>query len=162
MPQTIRASIDIDASIDVVWEVLNDPATYVEGIDWVHEAWREDDGPMRRGSVYVERAKPGPREGVYRWEVTAFDPPRRSVHSHRSGELRADLELLLEPLGDARTRYTQVMRFEALPAFRPLGAVLERTLMRRQMRRDFETMILPNYQRIAERAARRRAAPEPG
>ena len=57
--QTIQASIVVNAPVDLVWEVVNDPATYVEGIDWVYEAWREEDGPMHLGSVYVERAKRG-------------------------------------------------------------------------------------------------------
>ena len=60
--QTVQASIVINAPVDFVWEVINDPATYAEGIAWVYEAWREDDGPLRLGSVYVERAKPGLRD----------------------------------------------------------------------------------------------------
>lgn len=154
MSQEIASSIDIDAPVDVVWEAANDPDVFVEGIDWVYEAWWETSGPPETGSVYVERAKPGIKEGTYRWEITAFDPPRRAVHSHASGELEADLELLLEPLGSERTRYSQRMRYRALPSFRPLGAILERTVMRRQMERDFQRMILPNFKRIAERRAR--------
>lgn len=148
--QTVRASIIIDAPIEFTWEVLSDPQTYVEGIDWVYEAWREDDGPMRRGSVYLERAKPGIKEGTYRWEISAFDPPRRAVHSHSSGELEADLEIELEPLSAQSTRYTQSMHFRGLPAFRPLGIIIERTVMKKQMERDFEKMILPNYKLIVE------------
>ena len=155
MGQEVASCIEIEAPIDVVWETINDPAVFVEGIDWVHEAWWEDAGPAQKGRVYVERAKPGLKEGIYRWEITAFDPPTRAVHSHVSGELEADLELLLEELGPRRTRYTQRMQFRALPAFRPLGALLERTVMKRQMRRDFDEMILPNYKRIAEQRARR-------
>jgi hypothetical protein len=45
------------------------------------------------------------------------------------------------------------MDFRALPAFRPLGYVLERTVMKRQMRRDFDRMILPNYKALAEARA---------
>jgi len=75
----------------------------------------EGGGPVEEGSVYVERAKPGLREGEYRWRVTAFDRPRRAVHSHRSGGLDADLELPYEPLDDDRARYTQVMRFRSYP-----------------------------------------------
>jgi len=148
--QTIQASIVVNAPVDLVWEVVNDPATYVEGIDWVYEAWREEDGPMQQGSVYVERAKPGLREGIYRWEITALEPPRRVVHSHASGEMEADLEVLCEPIDENRTRYTQIMKFRALPAIRPLGFILERTVMKKQMLRDFEQMILPNYKRIIE------------
>jgi hypothetical protein len=148
--QVVRGSIDIDAPVGVVWDVVNDPATYVEGIDWVYEAWFETDGPPRQGSVYIERAKPGPREGRYRWVVTSFDAPRRAVHAHAGSEMDAELEVLVEPLDDGRTRYTQEMRFRALPGFRPLGWILERAVMRPKMRRDFDRMILPNYKRIAE------------
>lgn len=153
MGQRIEASIEIGAPVETVWATVHDPAVYVEGIDWVHEAWWEDDGPVGRGSVYVERAKPGIKESIYRWELTAFEPPRRAVHSHASGELEADLEVIVEPIADGRTGYTQRMRIRALPAFRPLGWLLERTAMKWKMQRDFERMILPNYKRIAERRA---------
>lgn len=37
----------------------SNPATCVGGYDWVCGATREDEGPMRLGSVYVERARLG-------------------------------------------------------------------------------------------------------
>jgi uncharacterized protein YndB with AHSA1/START domain len=151
--QRVRSSIDIDAPIERVWAVVTDPAAFPEAIDWVSEAWTEDGGPLDEGSVYFERGKPGLREGTYRWEVTVCEPPRRTVHYHRSGELEAELELLLEPIDDGATRYTQLLRFRSLPAFRPLGYVLERTVMRRGMQRDFDEMILPNFKRLAEQSA---------
>lgn len=114
------------------------------------EAWREDAGPFGRGSVYVERAKPGLRESTYRWEVTAYEPPNRIVHYHRGGELEAELEVLTEAIDDGTTRYTRIMHFRALPAFRPLGYVLERTVTKRKMQQDFDEMILPNYKRFVE------------
>lgn len=147
--QRVAAGIEIDAPIDVVWDVTTDLDSFVAGIDWVHEARWVDDGP-HEGAVYVERASPGLREGTYRWTITAFDPPVRAVHRHEGGELDAILEVTLDAIDDDRTRYTQVMDFRALPAFRPLGFVLERTVMKRQMRGDFEDMILPNYKRFAE------------
>jgi hypothetical protein len=153
MRQQIEASIEIDASVETVWATVHDPAVWVEGIDWVREAWWEDDHPPGRGSVYAERAKPGPKESIYRWELTVFEPPRRAVHSHASGELQADLEVLVEPITDGRTRYTQRMHIRALPVFRPLGWVLERTAVGWKMQRDLERMILPNFKRIAERRA---------
>jgi hypothetical protein len=151
--QLIEASIEIDAPVETVWVTVHDPAVWVEGIDWVREAWWEDDGPTIRGSVYSERAKAGIRETIYRWELTAFEPPHRAVHSHASGEVEAELEVILEPIADGRTNYTQRMRLRAVPAFRPLGWLLERTAMKWRMQRDFERMILPNYKRIAERQA---------
>lgn len=148
--QIVRSSIEINAPVELVWQVTGDPATFVEGIDWVFEAWKQDDSPVGLGSIYFERAKPGMKEGVYRWEITAFEPLRRIVHSHTSGELDIDLEVILEPLGPTRTRYTQVMHFRAMPAFRPLGFILERTVIKKKMQQDMDQMILPNYKRIAE------------
>ena len=149
--QEIRSSIVIDAPIEVVWEVAHSPDTFVEGIDWVSEAWIEDGDHLREGSVYVERAKPGLREGTYRWEITSYEPPTRSVHYHKSGGLEAELEVVCEAIDEEETRYTQILRFRAFPAFRPLGYLLERTVMKKDMQRDFDTMILPNFKRIAER-----------
>ena len=153
--QRVTSSVVIDAPIETVWEVVMDPDSFVEAIDWVHEVTREDggEGLLEAGSVYVERAKPGLREGTYRWEVTESDPPHRAVHVHEGGELEAHLAIELEAVDDDATRYTQVMDFRALPAFRPLGYVLERTVMKRQMRRDFDRMILPNYKALAEARA---------
>ena len=151
MSQLIEASVDIDAPVEIVWKTVHDPAVYVEGIDWVHEAWWEDDGAPGRGSVYAERVKIGIKETIYRWELTAYEPPHRAVHTHASSEGQADLEVLVEPIADGRTRYTQRMHIQALPAFRPIGWLLERTAVRWKMQRDFERMILPNYKRIAER-----------
>lgn len=149
--QRVESSIDINAPIEQVWDVVTDPETFPKAIDWVSETWTEADGPLREGTVYFERAKLGLREGVYRWVVTLSEPPRRTVHVHESREFEAELELRLEPLGDERTRYTQVMHFRSLPAFRPLGYLLERTVVKRRMQRDFDEMILPNFKRIAER-----------
>ena len=148
--QEIRSSIEIEAPVDEVWAVVTDLDRTVEAIDWVYEADWETDGEVGVGSVYVERAKPGLREGTYRWEITAYDPPNRAVHSHRSGEIAADLEVRLEPVDDGATRYTQTMRFRALPAFRPLGYIVERTVMKRKMQRDFDRMILPNFKALVE------------
>ena len=149
--QELRSSVDVDAPVEVVWDVAHDPPAFVEAIDWVSDAWIEDGDRLREGSVYVERARPGLREGTYRWTVTAYDPPNRSVHYHGSGELEAELRVSCEALDEETTRYTQVLRFRALPAFRPLGYLLERTVMKRNMQRDFDDMILPNFKRIAER-----------
>jgi uncharacterized protein YndB with AHSA1/START domain len=151
--QRVRSSIEIDARPEEVWSVVTDPGVFPEAIDWVSEAWTEDEGPLDEGRVYFERGKPGLREGTYRWEVTACEPPHRTVHYHESGELEAELELVLEPIDDGKTRYTQILHFRAFPAFRPLGYVLERTVMRRGMQRDFDETILPNFKRIVESRA---------
>lgn len=148
--QMIQANTIINAPIQLVWQAVNDPSLFEEGIDWVYKAWSEDDQPLRLGSTYIEDAKPGLKQGIYRWKITAFDPPHRAVHSHRGGELEADIEVVCEAVDKQRTRYIQTMYFNALPAFRPLGFILERTIMKKQMQNDIDQMILPNYKRIIE------------
>ena len=147
----VAASIEVDAPAAVMWDILSDPHTYTETIDWVYEIPECSGVPLEEGSFYVERAKPGPRTGLYRWDVTEAEEGRYAVHSHRGGELEADLRIEVEPLGDERCRLTQVMRFRALPKFRPLGVIVERLVMGPSMRRDFERMILPNFGAMAER-----------
>lgn len=148
--QRVASTIDIDAPIETVWEITRDPATFVDAIDWVFDAhWDEGSSPGE-GAVYLERAKPGLTEGTYRWEITTFDPPNHIVHYHDGSEMEAELDVQLEAIDDETTRYTQTMRFRALPAFRPLGYILERTVMKRKMQQDFDRMILPNFKRIIE------------
>jgi hypothetical protein len=82
------------------------------------------DTPIEEGSVSYERGKPGLRRGTYRWEITVCDRPHRTVHAQRSGELDAELELMLEPIDDERTRYVLRLWLRAFPAFRPFGYLL--------------------------------------
>lgn len=149
----LESSIVIDAPVETVWAVVHDPATYVEAIDWVFDAWIEGDDRLGEGGVYVERAKYGLRERTYRWTVTADEPPNRNVMSHRSWEMEVEAEVLCEPTDDGRTQFTQRLRFRAFPGFRPLGYVLERTVMPRRMQRELDEMALPNIKRIVERHA---------
>jgi carbon monoxide dehydrogenase subunit G len=151
--QQVRQHIVVDAPIAVVWDVAHDPAAFVEAIDWVSEVRIEGAAPLREGSVYLERATLGLSERTYRWEITAYDPPTRSVHAHESGGLEAELEVRCEAVDEGTTRYEQILRFRALPAFRPLGYLVERAVMKRRIQRDFDEMILPNFKRIAERRA---------
>lgn len=71
------------------------------------------------------------------------------VHAHSGTELDGELEIWVEAIDDGRTRLAQEMRYRSM-AFRPVVWVLERTVMKRSMQRDFEEMILPNFRRIAE------------
>jgi uncharacterized protein YndB with AHSA1/START domain len=148
--QTIQASIEIDAPVEKVWELASDTRRYPEWVHFVREIVRAD-VPAGEGAVYVERAKPGPKEGIYEWRIVAWEPPRRQVHVHSGSELEAELTIQVEPVG-GRTRYGQRMRFRALPGFRPLGFLLERTVMKRKMRGDFRR-ILATFKRIAEAEA---------
>ncbi len=108
------------------------------------------DTPLRQGSTYRERAKPGPREGSYDWRVEEWEEPRRQVHSHASFEMEARLTCLLEE-SDGGTRYRQVMSYRMLPKLRPLGWVLERAFIQRKMHSDMERF-LANAKRIIEGA----------
>jgi hypothetical protein len=83
------------------------------------------------------------------------------VHVSHSGEMDARLTCIIEPLGAGRTRYRQTMEFRMLPAFRPLGWVVERAFVRRKMASDF-TRFLGTIKRIVEAEHRAGALREAG
>jgi uncharacterized membrane protein len=147
--QTVEVKVDVDAPREAVWQFLEDVRRYPEWIDFVREVTEVSETPPRLGTRYVERAKPGPKEGTYAWTITAWEPPRRQVHEHSGGEMEIHLTIDLadRPGG---TAWTHRLEFRALPAFRPLGWVLERTVMKAKLRRDL-TRVLANAKRIIEK-----------
>lgn len=67
-------TIDIEASVDRVWELTEDVERWPEVTPTITSVERLDDGPLRLGAT--ARIKQ-PRQRPAVWTVTAFDPPRR-------------------------------------------------------------------------------------
>lgn len=153
----ISESTFVRASPQEVWDFLSDAGRYPEGIYFVREVFDISPGPMREGWVYHERAKPGPMESVSEWTVTRFDPPVVQVHEGSMPEMEAALTMRLTPK-DEGTYWKHSMRFRMLPAFRPLGWVLERTIVKRKMAADFRKILAAARGLIEGDGTRRGAA----
>ncbi len=95
---------------------------------------------MEAGTIYRERAKPGPFESESEWRITQFDPPSRQVRVDRIPEMEAELRIGLEPEGEG-TRWHHEMDCCIVPKIRPLGWLLEKLVVRRKMQSDFRRIL---------------------
>ena len=99
MEQSI--SVDIDAPIERVWEVLSDAEhwpEWTESVTWVR---RLDDGPFRPGSrVKINQ----PRIPTVDWTVTELDPGRSFTWVSAGPGARTTARHRLEELPEGGTR----------------------------------------------------------
>jgi uncharacterized membrane protein len=112
------ASIDVDAPIERVWEVLADVERWSEWTSTVTSVQRLDDGPLQVGSqARIEQPKISPTE----YEVTDLEPGHGFTWVARAPGVRTTARHTLEALPDGRTRVTL-----AVDQGGPLGAVMGR------------------------------------
>jgi uncharacterized membrane protein len=111
-------SIDVDAPIERVWEVLGDVERWSEWTSTVTSVARLDDGPLRLGSqARIEQPKIPPAE----YEVTDLEPGHSFTWVARAPGVRTTARHTLEVLPDGRTRVTL-----AVDQGGPVGAVMGR------------------------------------
>ncbi len=143
----VEESTHIEAPPEAVWKLLSDLSRIPEYVYFVREVF-DISGPANLGTVYKERAKPGPFESVSEWCITDFEPPRRQVHEGTMPEMNASIMSRLEPEGGV-TRYYLSMDFACLPRIRPLGVLLEILFVRRRAQSDLRR-VLGSVKRIVE------------
>lgn len=145
----------IDAPPAVVWEVVNDLDRKHEYVSFVRDVFDVSDQPVAAGTTYRELAKFGPRETVSEWTFKEFDSPHRQVQEGRSPVMEATFTLELEPERGG-TRTTPQMEVRLLPRMRPLGWLLEQTIVKYQMQADMERSV-ETLKRLVEREWTRRS-----
>jgi hypothetical protein len=110
----VVASVDIDAPAQRVWEILMDFDRYP---DW-NPFIRSIRGEAREGArLEVGLQPPGGRVHTFRPTVVKFEPGRDLRWLGRVGFAKVfdgRHSLRLEPLGDARSRFTQHERFSGV------------------------------------------------
>jgi len=112
------ASIDVDAPIDGVWEVLTDVERWSEWTSTVTSVTRLDDSPLQVGSrARIEQPKIPPTE----YEVTEVEPGRSFTWVARGPGVRTTARHVLEELPGERTKVTL-----AVEQGGPLGKVMGR------------------------------------
>ncbi len=111
-------SIDVDAPVEQVWEVLLDVERWPEWATTVTSVRRLDDGPLAVGSrARIEQPKIPPTEYV----VTELEPNRSFTWVATGPGVRTTARHVLEELGTGGTRVTL-----AVEQAGPLGAVMGR------------------------------------
>ncbi len=109
----IVESIEIARSPDDVFAYLSDLARHGEWQTEIVSVKVETDGPTRLGSRATDTRKvPGGKRAVT-YEITEFDPPRRTSFKGIDGPVRPVGKVNVEPLDDgSRSRITLELDFE--------------------------------------------------
>lgn len=113
-----RNTIEIDAPVDVVFDVLLDAHTYPRWVVGARRIRDVDDTWPAPGSSFHHAVGPGPTEVRDATTVVEIDPPRRLALEARfrpPGVARVEFEL--EALGPDRTRLTMLEHALRGPAF---------------------------------------------
>jgi hypothetical protein len=130
-PRVVRRSTDLDAAPDVVWAAVRTPQAFrfvTRGLlEWRPlrgrvDPWRA--GEEATGWLLLGEVLPFSR---HRLRVAEIDDDARILRSDESGGLVRSWrhDLLVEPLDDGRTRYTDVIEIDA-GAFTPVVAAFAR------------------------------------
>ncbi|MBI5106933.1 MAG: SRPBCC family protein [Solirubrobacterales bacterium] len=118
----VVTSIDIDAPVERVWDVVMDPERLGEWVTIHRELLGHDDGRMDQ--VLCLR---GAKFKVH-WQLTANDRPHRAQWNGKGpAHSKAETEYRLSDNGRGGTRFDYRNEFKA--PFGPLGAVASRALV---------------------------------
>ncbi len=145
---TVVAEIDIAAPPEQIWKLLEDPNNYPEIADPTERMIEVPDGAMGVGSVYKEHGGIKPFIGESTWKVTAWDPPRHTVHVGDDGQ--AEMHLTIDIAAtDGGSHLRQRLELKprwwlALP-----NAVLWPLMMRKRAQEAMDKTVA-NAKRMAE------------
>lgn len=131
-----EASIHIDAPPEAVFDFVADASRIPEYVGFVRDVFDATPGPARAGTTLKEHAKPGLLPVVTHWRIDRFERPTRQIWVGRQADMEMTLAKYIEA-EDGGTRYRQVMDYRMLPKVRPLGWLLERLVVARQMKSEF-------------------------
>ena len=123
--RNLRASIEIAAPPQSVWDLYADVERSVEWVPFAEEILSVS-GPPGLGQVYRERTRLGGISDIAEWTVIEWDPPRRQVQRSTGKGMDSQLVIAVEPAaghGGAVARQEVILRSHA-PA--PLGWLHER------------------------------------
>jgi len=137
----VESSIVIQASPKAVFDFVCILPRIPEYVPIVREIFDITPGPVKVGTTYMERAKPGPFETVQVWRCTEFDRPQRQVYAGKGRDMTIVLTKTFAPV-DGGTLYSQSLDFRFLPQVRPIGWVMERLVVRRKMAAEFEKIVV--------------------
>ncbi len=132
---THEHSVVIERPLEEVWAFLHDPDNDSRWQPSLSESRQLSDGPMEVGTQLVEvRHFLGRRlETVY--EVTEYDPPRRSAVRSTSGPIPVSGSYVLDP-ADGGTRFTARIETDASGFFKLAEPIFGR-FVRREMESNF-------------------------
>jgi uncharacterized membrane protein len=128
-------SIEIDAPLQRVWDVLSDLERWPQRIETVDSVELLTPAPIDVGSR-VKLKQPKLPEGT--WDITAWDPPSYFEWTQKTGGATTVAGHRLEALGENRTRLTLALDMRGLLV--PIVALFYTKLTNRYMTLEAEGM----------------------
>jgi uncharacterized protein YndB with AHSA1/START domain len=129
----IVSAVEIARPAEDVFSYVTDPSRFSEWQEGVVSGSIEGGGPHALGSRCVTRRVIGGRERMSTQEITKLDPPHRWSVRGIDGPVRADVDVIVETLGDSPTsRMTIRLDFKGHGA----GRVIVPLFVRRQAARE--------------------------
>jgi len=123
----VKASIEIAAPPDAVWELVMDPSALSRWVTIHRRLLRADDGPVKRGFQMDQRIHMRGVNLDVHWELVECEPCRLAVWAGRGpAHSRARTEYRLAP-ADGGTRFDYKNDFRV--PLGPLGALVSRALV---------------------------------
>lgn len=119
----LRASIEINAPPQAVWDLYADVERSVEWVPFAEEILFVS-GPPGLGQVYRERTRLGGISDIAEWTVIEWDPPRRQVQRSTGKGMDSRLVIEVEPSGGGTLARQEVILDSRAPG--PLGWLHER------------------------------------
>ena len=135
----VQARVQIDASPEEVWEVIEDLAGHV---DWMTDAVAIRFTSRRRsgvGTTFECDTRIGPFRLTDRMEVTAWQPPRSMGVTHTGLVTGAGRFTLRRRRGGTRFEWKERLRFPWTMGG-PLGALVAKPLLRMVWRRNVRSL----------------------
>lgn len=128
----VEANIIVGASIETVWNCLNDITHTSNWVNGLVNAEIITRGRYGKGSVHVQHSRTGLLP-TSTWTVTAFEPRSRQVHVLQSAVLPAALTIAVNPVAQG-TQIRINLDYRFLPMLGSVSRGLERLIMDKRMK----------------------------
>jgi uncharacterized membrane protein len=132
----ITGSIEIDRPPEEVFAYLGQLERHGEWQSQIISSKLETEGPTGVGTRATDTRKvPGGTQNVT-YEVTEYDPPRKTSFRGTNGPVRPVGSVTVEPAGEGRSRVTLELDLKGHGLLGPIVAVLARSQARKQVPQD--------------------------
>lgn len=137
----IEQMVEIEVPQAEVYEfVANDVERLPEFVPIVKEVFDVSPGPIGEGTTFSERMEMGPMKRISHWRVAELHPPNRVIWVGHQSDMEMTLTKHVSPTSTGAI-YSQVLDYRMYPSFRPLGWLLEKLVVHRQMSATFEEVV---------------------
>jgi len=129
----VEANFTVGASIETVWNCLNDIAHLSSWMSGLTNAEVITRGKYGKGSAHVQHSRNSLLPSTTTWTITAFEPFARQVHVSQSSALPATLTINVKRVATG-TQIQISLDYQFLPMLGSVSRGLERLVMDKRMK----------------------------